>query len=87
MARPVGMARPRPARPTLLGEAGLGETKPRILDAAFRALATGGYAALSMREIARDAGVNHALINYHFRSKDQLVIAVLDEANRQLLAR
>jgi AcrR family transcriptional regulator len=40
-----------------------------------------------MREIAKDAGVNHALINYHFRSKDQLVIAVLDEANRQLLER
>ena len=40
-----------------------------------------------MREIAKDAGVNHALINYYFRSKDQLVIAVLDEANRQLLQR
>jgi AcrR family transcriptional regulator len=40
-----------------------------------------------VREIARDAGVNHALINYHFRSKEQLVIEVLDAANRQLLAR
>ena len=71
----------------LLAEADLGETKAKILDAAFRRLAQEGYAALSMREIARDAGVNHALINYHFRSKDQLVIAVLDEANRQLLER
>jgi len=66
---------------------GLGETKAKILEAAFRRLAAEGYAALSVREIARDAGVNHALINYHFRTKDQLVIAVLDEANRQLLAR
>lgn len=63
------------------------ETKGRILEATFRALAQGGYAALSMREIARAAGVNHALINYHFRTKDQLVISVLDEANRRLLAR
>src|SRR5512146_2028907 len=63
------------------------DTKGKILDAAFRRLATEGYAALSVREIARDAGVNHALINYHFRSKDQLVIAVLDEANRRLLER
>ncbi|MEJ0007685.1 MAG: helix-turn-helix domain-containing protein [Steroidobacteraceae bacterium] len=55
--------------------------------AAFRQLSTVGYAALSTREIAKDAGVNHALINYHFRSKDQLVIAVLDEANRLLLER
>ncbi len=63
------------------------DTKAKILDAAFRRLAREGYAALSMREIARDAGVNHALINYHFRTKDQLVIAVLDEANRRLLVR
>ena len=66
---------------------GEGDTKARILQAAFRRLAREGYAALSMREIGRDAGVNHALINYHFRTKDQLVIAVLDEANRRLLER
>ena len=71
----------------LFAEGDLGETKAKILDAAFRRLANEGYAALSMREIARGAGVNHALINYHFRSKDELVIAVLDAANRELLAR
>src|SRR5688572_7389981 len=65
----------------------LGETKAKILEAAFRRLTTEGYAALSVREIARDAGVNHALINYHFRSKDQLVIEVLDAVNRRLLER
>lgn len=75
------------SRPRLLAAEDLGDTKARILDAAYRRLAREGYAALSIREIARDAGVNHALINYHFRSKDQLVIAVLDEANRQLLER
>lgn len=79
----------RPARASLrvLADADSGETKARILDAAFRRLAQEGYAALSVREIARDAGVNHALINYHFGSKDQLVIEVLDAANRRLLAR
>jgi AcrR family transcriptional regulator len=75
------------APPRLLAEADLGETKAKILEAAFRRLAREGYAALSMRQIAKDAGVNHALINYHYRSKDQLVIAVLDAANRQLLER
>jgi AcrR family transcriptional regulator len=72
---------------TLFPDADLGETKGKILEAAFKRLAREGYAALSVREIARDAGVNHALINYHFRSKDQLVIEVLDAANRQLLHR
>jgi AcrR family transcriptional regulator len=71
----------------LLPDAELGETKAKILEAAFRRLASEGYAALSVREIAKDAGVNHALINYHFHTKDQLVIAVLDEANRRLLER
>jgi AcrR family transcriptional regulator len=71
----------------LFAEGDLGETKAKILDAAFRRLANEGYAALSLREIAKVAGVNHALINYHFRSKDELVIAVLDAANRELLAR
>jgi AcrR family transcriptional regulator len=72
---------------SLFAEAELGATKAKILEAAFRRLAREGYAALSVREIARDAGVNHALINYHFRTKDQLVIEVLDAANRELLAR
>src|SRR5215471_6983830 len=70
-----------------LARADLGETKAKILESAFRRLAEDGYAALSMREIGKDAGVNHALINYHFRSKDQLVIEVLDAANRRLLER
>lgn len=70
-----------------IADADLPDTKARILEAAFRRLAAEGYAALSVREIARDAGVNHALINYHFRTKDQLVIDVLDAANRRLLER
>jgi AcrR family transcriptional regulator len=63
------------------------QTRDRILDATFRRLVSEGYAALSIREIARDAGVNHALINYHYRSKDQLVIEVLDAVNQRLLSR
>jgi AcrR family transcriptional regulator len=63
------------------------DRRSRILAAAFRRLATSGYASLSVREIASDAGVNHALINYYFGTKDRLVIAVLDEANRELLQR
>jgi AcrR family transcriptional regulator len=73
--------------PSLFEEPAAGDTKGRILAAAFRQLAEHGYAALSIREIAKAAGVNHALINYHFRTKDQLVIEVLDAANQRLLDR
>ena len=81
-------ARKRPAKISNLSPgADPTQTRERILDATFRRLVTEGYAALSVREIARDAGVNHALINYHFRSKDQLVIDVLDAMNQRLLVR
>lgn len=62
-------------------------TRTLILQAARRRLCDGGYAQLNVRDIARDAGVNHALISYHFQGKQQLVLAVLDEANAQLLER
>jgi AcrR family transcriptional regulator len=90
MARNNSAARASAASPARLQgveDASVVDTRGKILDAAFRRLATEGYAALSVREIAKDAGVNHALINYHFRTKDQLVIEVLDAANRRLLAR
>lgn len=63
------------------------ETATRILDAAFRRLASDGYNNLSTRDIAAEAGVNHAAIHYYFGTKEKLVIAVLDEANRRLLER
>ena len=62
-------------------------TRAAILRAARDRLVEVGYANLNVRDIAREAGVNHALIGYHFRGKQQLVLAVLDEANRQLLDR
>ena len=60
------------------------ETATHILQTAYRRLAIDGYARLNMHDVATEAGVNHALIHYYFRSKDQLVIAVLDEAGRRM---
>ena len=62
-------------------------TRMAILQSARRRLCEAGYAQLNVRDIARDAGVNHALIGYHFGGKQQLVLAVLDDANKQLLER
>src|SRR5947209_16897521 len=62
-------------------------TREAILDATFRRLVSDGYPHLNVREIAREAGVNHALINYHFHTKQQLVLEVLDQANQRLLHR
>jgi AcrR family transcriptional regulator len=62
-------------------------TRVAILRAARERLVEVGYANLNVRDIARAAGVNHALIGYHFGGKQQLVLALLDEANKQLLER
>ena len=62
-------------------------TRTLILQAARRRLCEAGYPQLNVRDIARDAGVNHALIGYHFKGKQQLVLAVLDDANNRLLER
>lgn len=49
----------------------------RILDAAEAAFADDGYNGASMRNIVRLAGVNLAMVYYHFGSKNGLMEAVL----------
>ncbi len=53
------------------------DTKNRILDSAERIFAEHGFAGASLRAITADAGVNLAAVNYHFVSKEALMIAVL----------
>ncbi|NEN75073.1 helix-turn-helix transcriptional regulator [Pelistega sp. NLN82] len=52
-------------------------TKQAILDTAERLFVEKGYEGTSMRDITQTAQVNLAAINYHFGSKDQLIIAVM----------
>lgn len=55
-----------------------GTTKERLLDAAEVAFARGGYTGMSIREVAGAAGCNVASVNYHFGSKDGLLMAMLE---------
>ena len=52
--------------------------KERILQTAASLFAGNGYARTSMRELAKEADVNLALINYHFGSKKDLLKEILD---------
>jgi AcrR family transcriptional regulator len=54
-------------------------TKERILEAAGEIFGTKGFKDATIRTIARDAKVNIAAINYHFRDKEGLYGAVLEE--------
>jgi AcrR family transcriptional regulator len=49
-----------------------GDTRAAILDAARTRFADTGYAATTLRALARDAGVDPALILHHFGSKEAL---------------
>lgn len=60
-------------------------TEQRILDAAHRVFVKAGTAGARMQEIAREAGVNSALLHYYFRSKERLSQAVFERAAGQLL--
>jgi AcrR family transcriptional regulator len=55
----------------------VGQTKLAILDAAERLFAAHGFKATSLRAITSAAKANLGAVNYHFASKDALVLAVL----------
>jgi len=59
------------------------DTETRILDAAHAVFMRRGTAGARMTEIAREAGVNHALVHYYFRSKQRLAEAVFRRAIAQ----
>ncbi len=61
-----------PGRPT-----GGNNMRDEILDVAERLFAAVGYEGAAQRVIASEAGVNQALINYHFGSKEGLYEAVV----------
>ena len=53
-------------------------TRARIVETALKVFARTGYAAASLREIADPLGISKAALYYHFRSKDELLIAVTE---------
>jgi AcrR family transcriptional regulator len=63
------------------------DTRQRILAAAKDALLDAGYAKLSTRGIAETAGVPLSQIHYHFGSKQNLMLALLDMENKLRLGR
>lgn len=56
------------------------ETRDRVLALAAELMKEKGYAGTSLREIAERLGVSKAALYYHFRSKDELVAALVAPA-------
>ncbi|QHT71059.1 TetR/AcrR family transcriptional regulator [Rhodocytophaga rosea] len=55
------------------------DTQNRIKEAARRVFLRQGFDGAKIRQIAEEAGVNVALVNYYFRSKEQLFKSVYKE--------
>ncbi len=53
------------------------DNRAKILQAAFAVLSRDGYENASIKDIADEAGVAQGLVHYYFKSKQQLVLAVL----------
>src|SRR5919199_673237 len=59
----------------------------RILRAAARAIVERGAAAVSMHDVAEEAGVSKGLIHYHFHDKETLLARLVEWMTRNLVAR
>lgn len=56
-----------------------GDLRRALLDAAWRLVAEKGLAALTLREVARAAGVSHAAPYHHFPTRTALLDALAEE--------
>jgi AcrR family transcriptional regulator len=58
-----------------------------LLDAAERLLVDVGYAGITTRRLAEEAGVNNGLVHYYFGSIENLLVRVLERFTERLIAR
>jgi len=57
----------------------LSATKELLLDVSGELFAERGFDSVSLRMITDNAGVNLASVNYHFGSKEELILAVVED--------
>lgn len=55
-----------------------GEGREALLRATVKVVARGGLRALTYRAVAEEAGVAHALVRFHFGSRDALIVAATE---------
>ena len=58
-----------------------------LLDAAERLLVEVGYAGITTRRLAEEAGVNHGLVHYYFGSIENVLVRALERFTERLIER
>src|SRR5438874_5719095 len=72
---------------TSTATAGRTTAEDALLDAAERLLVEVGYAGITTRRLAEEAGVNHGLVHYYFGSNENLLLRALERFTDRLIAR
>lgn len=57
-----------------------------LLDALIEAFARGGIGGRSLREVADAVGTSHRMLLHHFGSRDDLLLAIVEEVERRQVA-
>lgn len=60
--------------------------REELLDALVTECAAGGVGGRSLRELAEAVGTSHRMLLHHFGSREELLLAVVDEVERRQLA-
>ncbi|HEX2046082.1 MAG TPA: TetR family transcriptional regulator [Gaiellaceae bacterium] len=63
------------------------QTEEAFLDAAERLLVEVGYAGITTRRLAEEAGANHGLVHYYFGSMENLLARVLERFTERMIER
>jgi AcrR family transcriptional regulator len=63
------------------------QAEEALLDAAERLLVDVGYAGITTRRLADEAGVNHGLVHYYFGSNENLLVRALERFTERLIGR
>jgi len=82
----AGVAGEVAARTTRERTAAYTDEVRRLLDAAYTVLRRTGELEPRVGDVVREAGLSNQAFYRHFRSKDELLLALLDDGQRRLLA-
>jgi AcrR family transcriptional regulator len=60
--------------------------RQQLLDALVEEFAAGGIGDRSLREVATAVGTSHRMLLHHFASRDELLLAIVEEVERRQVA-
>ena len=59
------------------------QRRRELLEALIEEFATGGIGDRSLREVAAAVGTSHRMLLHHFGSRDDLLVAIVEEVERR----